>query len=132
MAALWPQEFSYSELSRDQKHPKWDHVIAFHRTMKTVEAREFNDKAFLAQWDEAVETAVRHCINRIIGLIKNNGQPVENRLVGEIKMAVNTRKKQLFGPKQKDLEILKRHYNWCKALERDIKEKGIPPWCPSR
>jgi superfamily II DNA or RNA helicase len=132
MAALWPQDFNYSELSRDHNHPKWEHVIAFHRTMKTVEAREFNDKAVIGQWSEAVETAVGQCTRRIIQLMVKQERPIEQTLRGSIKRAINYRKKTYLGEKQKDLEVLKRHYNWCKALERDIKEKGIPAWCPSR
>jgi hypothetical protein len=132
MAALWPRDFDYSELSRDQNHPKWEQVIAFHCTMKTVQAREFNDKAILGQWSEAVETAVGQCTRRIIRLMVQQDLPIEQTLRGSIRRAINYRKKLFLGEKQKDLEVLKQHYNWCKALERDIKEKGIPAWCPSR
>lgn len=127
---LEPQTYSFARLSANSADPQWKDVIDLYRMMRTKEAEEFNEKSILKQWDDAVETAVRHCTNRLLKLVIRDDRPINGEMIGRIKKAINQRKKSLFGEKQKDVEVLKRHYKWCCQLEREIIEKGIPAWCP--
>jgi hypothetical protein len=64
-------------------------------------------------------------------LIKKNGRVIDDKMKvrGEIKKKINIRKKQFFGAVENDLEVLKKHYGWCVALDRDLRERqSLPSW----
>jgi hypothetical protein len=64
-------------------------------------------------------------------LLKKSGKQIDNekQLRGAIKTAINIRKKQMFGAVENDVDILQKHYGWCVALDRDLRErKSLPQW----
>lgn len=126
-AKKYPERFDLHTILSDPAHPDWQDITSLYRGMRTKEAVEFNEKAEIKQWDEAVEVIVRHITRRVIET-RVGRVPFDPKMAGDIKRKINARKKGLFGEKRNDIAILKHHYTWCRQLERDIIASGLPPW----
>jgi hypothetical protein len=53
---------------------------------------------------------------------------MDKGLIGDIKKRINTRKKRALGAVDRDVENLRRHYNWLKNLENQLSQEGLPSW----
>lgn len=120
--------FDWPALRKDRKHPDWQQVIEDYRTMRAIEAEPNNEKAIVQQWDDAVKIAVRSVTGRVIRHLVKNGTPVEKSLAGDIAKRINTRKKRDLGGIELNLEVLRRHYQWLLALEKELREGRTPLW----
>ena len=115
----------------DPAHPDWKIVINDYRTMRRIEAEEHDERAVIEQWRDKVKLVMINLASIVVIILKKDGRKIddEKRLRGAIKNAINSRKKQLFGAVENDIEILQKHYGWCVALDRDLRErKSLPPW----
>lgn len=99
-----------------------------YRKMRNEELEQINDKSSIAQADDKVEQALRHVTNLVIRLKIGKGQRREKSMAGDIKRQINTRKRRVMGAKEKDVEVLKKHYEWLRDLELDLLDAGIPEW----
>jgi hypothetical protein len=62
-------------------------------------------------------------------LAAKNGLRVDKSMAGDIRRRINTAKKNQCGPVERDIDVLKRHYQWLKELESNIKKTSeIPVW----
>ena len=116
---------SYPELSEQQRAEK---AIELYRQMKREEAERFNDRSTVEQWKAAVEQALSYVSRRVISLMMPGAARVDRSLSGDIRKRINSRKKRSLGPVDKDVALLKRHYNWLKQLETELIDGGIPQW----
>lgn len=116
---------SYPELTELERAEK---AIELYRKMKSDEAEKFNDRSTVEQWKAAVEEALSYVSSRTIRLMMPGSTRVDRGLAGDIRKRINTRKKRALGPVDKDVALLKRHYNWLKQLESELIEGGIPQW----
>lgn len=116
---------------KDQQHPHWHVVIEAYRRARKIEAEEHDERAVIEQWRDKVTYSVTNLASIVIILLKTNGRKIddEKRLRREIKIEINSRKKQMFGAVENDLDVLKKHYGWCVALDRDLRERrSLPGW----
>lgn len=121
----------FQAMYQDDRHPSWEVVKNAYRTMRKNEAEEHDERAVIEQWRDKVTYAVTNLASIVIILLKKAGRRIEDekKLRGIIKTSINTRKKDLFGAVENDLELLKKHYGWCVALDRDLRErKSLPTW----
>ena len=103
-------------------------AIDYYLEMRRKEAEHFNDRSTVEQWKAAVEQALSYVSRRVIKEMIPGASRVDRSLSGDIRKRINTRKKRALGPVDKDVALLKRHYNWLKQLEADLIEGGIPQW----
>lgn len=124
----------FAAMENNKDHPHWKNVIQSYRTMRTVEAAEHDERAVIEQWRDKVTYAVTNIASILVKLLKKRGLEIRDekhlkKIRGEIKADINTQKKKLFGAVENDLEVLKRHYGWCTALDRSLREKKeLPSW----
>jgi hypothetical protein len=126
-----PSYVDFAGMSRDPSHPDWSAIIELYRTMRKKEAAEHDERAVHEQWRDKVSGIVSGLTGAVLIMLKRAGRNVDDqvKLRGEIKKAINTRKKQVCGAIENDIEVLTRHYGWCVALDRDIRERGsLPSW----
>ena len=103
-------------------------AIDYYLDMRRKEAEHFNDRSTVEQWKTAVEQALSYVSRRVIKEMMPGASRVDRSLSGDIRKRINTRKKRALGPVDKDVALLKRHYNWLKQLEAELIEGGIPQW----
>jgi superfamily II DNA or RNA helicase len=124
-------DLDFGSMRKDPTHVHWQIVISDFRTMRKIEADAHDERATIEQWRDKVKYAVTNLASIVVLLTKKSGRAIvdEKRLRGEIKTAINTRKKQLFGAVENDIAILQKHYGWCVALDRDLRERrSLPSW----
>lgn len=103
-------------------------AINLYLKMRRDEAERFNDRSTVEQWKTTVEQALSYVSRRVIKQMMPGAARVDRSLVGDIRKRINTRKKRALGPVDKDVALLKRHYNWLKQFEAELIEGGIPQW----
>ena len=124
----------FEGMRKDKTHPHWQTVIDDYRMMRKIEAEEHDERATIEQWRDKVKYAVTNLASIVIILLKKNGRRIvdekqEKQLRGFIKVEINSRKKKFLGAVENDLDVLKKHYGWCVALDRDLRErKSLPSW----
>jgi superfamily II DNA or RNA helicase len=133
MEALSPKALDFDALRHDKDHSDWSKVIDTYRQMRKIEAEEHDERAIIEQWREKVKFAMIDLTTVALLTLKKQGVEVNshNRMTlrGVIKKRINERKKQFLGEVSNDLELLKKHYGWCKSLDRDLRERqSVPSW----
>lgn len=121
----------FAGMRSDPKHPDWRIVIDDYRTMRRIEAEEHDERAVIEQWKDKVKFVMMNLASIVVLIMKKEGKQIddEKRLRGAIKTTINGRKKGLFGAVENDVELLKKHYGWCVALDRDLRERrSLPSW----
>ena len=103
-------------------------AIDYYLEMRRKEAEHFNDRSTVEQWKSSVEQALSYVSRRVISQMMPNATRVDRSLSGDIRKRINSRKKRALGPVDKDVALLKRHYNWLKQLESELIKGGIPQW----
>jgi hypothetical protein len=124
-------DLDFAAMRKDAAHAHWQTVISDYRTMRKIEADAHDERAIIEQWNDKVKYALTNLTSVVVILMKKNGRQIfdEKRLRGEIKKAINTRKKQMFGGVENDVDVLQKHYGWCVALDRDLRERrSLPSW----
>jgi hypothetical protein len=124
-------DLDFGSMRKDPTHAHWQIVINDYRTMRKIEADVHDERAIIEQWSDKVKYALTNLASVVVILMKTSGRQIadEKRLRGEIKRAINTRKKQLFGAVENDVDVLQKHYGWCVALDRDLRERrSLPSW----
>ena len=120
---------NFDGIKADNNHPDWERVKDIYIKMRDVEARAYNEKAVVAQWQDAVEGAVSNVANVTIKLMAIAGARIEKSLVGDIKKRINTRKKASCGAIAPEIEVLRTHYAWTVALAKQLRgTKELPAW----
>jgi len=121
----------FAAMNQNSEHPDWKTVIDSYRVLRKIETQEHDERAVIEQWRDKVQYAVTNLASIVIILLRKNGRRIEDekRLRGIIKVRINDRKCKLFGAVANDLDLLKKHYGWCVALDRDLRErKSLPAW----
>jgi len=96
--------------------------------MRKKESEQFNERAVIAQWDQAVESALTKLTSSLLRSNKGNLWPVGS-MSGDIKTRINRKKKELYGEKKPNIEVLKSHYNFIVSLEGQFIRTGkVPSW----
>lgn len=103
-------------------------AVELYRRMRRQEAERFNDRSVVEQWCEAVSGALSVVARRTVQLMTTPGVRMDKGLIGDIKKRINTRKKRTLGAVDRDVENLRRHYNWLKNLENQLSQEGLPSW----
>lgn len=105
-----------------------DKAVELYKRMRRQEAEQFNDRAVVEQWSEAVGSALSVVARRAAQLMTAQGARMDKGLMGDIKKRINSRKKRALGGVDKDISNLRRHYSWLKDLETQLLEGGVPSW----
>lgn len=105
-----------------------DKALELYKRMKREEAERFNDRASVEQWRDAVEQALSVVARRAARLLTAPGARMERSLLGDLRKRINTRKKRVLGGVDRDVQLLRQHYDWLKRLETELIEGGIPGW----
>lgn len=105
-----------------------DKALELYKRMRRQEAEQFNDRACVEQWGEAVTNALSVVTRRALQKMTMPGVRVDGSMVGDIKRRINSRKKRALGAVDKDVNILRLHYNWLKELESQLIGEGLPSW----
>lgn len=127
----------FAGMRKDPKHPHWQIAIDDYRMLRRIESAAHDERAVIEQWKDNLTYVLTNLTTTVVLLLKKQGRQIRDekelkRLRGEIKARINTRKKDLFGAVQNDIEILKKHYGWCVALDRDLRERrSLPSWLQS-
>lgn len=88
---------------------------------------EQDERAQITLWQDNVDSAVGKLAFKI-ARIRSGNKRFEKSLLGDLKKAMNQHKARDCGYVQPNVELLKRHYQWCINLQTEIKERGIPQW----
>jgi hypothetical protein len=101
----------------------------FYKSMKMKEAEAFNDRGCIEQWDQSVKTAMSVVTRRVVRLMCPPPTRPSKDLYGDVKKRINSRKKRSIGPVEKDVAILKKHWQWLQKLDTElINANGVPTW----
>lgn len=87
-----------------------------------------NERSRVEQWKEAVSGALSLVARRAAGMMTAPGARMEKSLIGDVKKRINSRKKKFLGAVDADIELLSKHYNWLKSLEKQLISEGLPSW----
>lgn len=93
---------------------------------RTAEAS--NERSRIEQWKEAVSGALSLVARRAAVMMTAPGARMEKSLIGDVKKRINSRKKKFLGAVDADIELLGKHYNWLKNLEKQLISEGLPSW----
>ena len=96
--------------------------------MKREEAERFNDRSAVEQWRQAVEGALSYVARRAARSMTAPAARMDRSLLGDLRKRINSRKKRALGAVDKDVQLLKTHYQWLKNLETELIETGVPGW----
>ena len=103
-------------------------AVELYKRMKREEAERFNERSAVEQWRQAVEQALSVVARRAARLMAAPGARMDRSLLGDLRKRINSRKKRALGAVDKDVQLLKTHYQWLKNLETELIEGGIPAW----
>ncbi|CAK0778693.1 DEAD/DEAH box helicase [Gammaproteobacteria bacterium] len=110
-------------------HAQWMRMAENHyRQLRQREAEEFNSKSTIVQWEEQVNNLLSHVTGNVIKLMSSANTRIEKSMPGDIKKRINGRKKMSIGPVEKDVTTLRRHWNWLKNLDDNLRTSGVPAW----
>jgi hypothetical protein len=119
----------FAALYADGANEGWNTVVEMYRKMRTVEAREIDEKAVIAQWRASVKSATGALTGLVIRQMVRDGTAIEKSLPGDIKKRINERKKAACGEIVNQIDICRAHYDWLTALDREIrKSESLPSW----
>jgi hypothetical protein len=105
-----------------------DKAMELYKRMKREEAERFNDRACVEQWRDAVEQALSVVARRAAALMTAPNTRMDRSLLGDLRKRINTRKKRMLGAVDRDVQLLRQHYDWLKKLETELLAGGIPGW----
>ena len=105
-----------------------DKAVELYKRMKREEAERFNDRACVEQWRDAVEQALSLVARRAAALMTTPNTRMDRSLLGDLRKRINTRKKRVLGAVDRDVQLLRQHYDWLKKLETELLAGGIPGW----
>ncbi len=104
-------------------------AIQLVKQMRTQEAEAINEKSVVTQWKNAVDEALSVLAGNVIRLAKSNGLRVDKSFISDLKKRINGRKKRDVGAVEVNVDVYRKHYEWIKRLESQLKEiKEIPEW----
>lgn len=113
----------------DPSHPIWAKAVEGVRRMRTEEAEALNEKSIIVQWKDSVDNALSVVSGNVIRIAKSNGMRVDKAFVSDLKRRINGRKKRDLGPIAVNVDVYRRHYEWLKRLEDQMKtNREIPSW----
>lgn len=105
------------------------YLIEAVKAMRQQEANAMDEKSIVIQWSDAVEGAVSVIAGNVIRMLTTKGARVEKSMAGDLRRRINVAKKRELGAVDKDVDLLKRHYQWLKQLENRIQTtKELPTW----
>jgi superfamily II DNA or RNA helicase len=105
------------------------YMIKAVQCMRKKEAEAMDEKSIVIQWSDAVDSAVSVIAGNVIRMLTARGVRVDKSMVGDLRRRINGAKKRDLGAVDKDIELLKRHYQWLKQLEVRIQQtKELPSW----
>lgn len=117
--------------------PTWDdylqdaelqeRVRTAYKKVMSAEHADQDERAQITFWQGNVDSAIGTLASKIARL-RSNGKRFEKSLIGDLKKVMNQRKARDCGPVRPDVQLFKRHYQWCINLQTEIKERGIPQW----
>jgi len=119
--------FSEDDL-KDKQSDLWKHAIEGVRMMRSQDAEAHNERSVILQWEEAVKAATSTVTGNAIRLLTKRGVRIDKAMIGDIKKRINTRKKRDLDAAEKNIESMRRHYNWLNNLNRQLETEGVPPW----
>lgn len=117
----------WKDLENNPDHPAWEKAEMGYRSMRRREQEEHNDRSMVEQWKEKVNQALSFLTGRVVRII-TNGQRYDKGLLGDIKKRINAKKARDLGRIEKDVMIVKKHYQWLVNLESAIIDNGVPEW----
>jgi len=101
-------------------------ALALYKQMRREESERFNDPSRVEQWDQQVQNALSTVARRVARKMCPGRS--DKQLIGDIRKRINTKKKRSIGGIEKDVQTLKRHWDWLVALDREVKNQEVPSW----
>ena len=101
-------------------------ALSLYRQMRREDAERFNERSTVEQWDQQVQNALSTVARRVAK--KMSPGRSDKNLIGDIRKRINTKKKRSIGGIEKDVQTLKRHWNWLVELDREVAQKEVPAW----
>lgn len=101
-------------------------ALALYKQMRREESERFNDRSSVEQWDQQVQNALSTVARRVARKMCPGRS--DKQLIGDIRKRINTRKKRSIGGIEKDVQTLRRHWDWLVALDREVKNQEVPSW----
>jgi len=105
-----------------------DAATTLYKEMRKRECESMNVESETRQWGDSVNYALSKLVGLVVRERYGKGTRVEGRVRGDIKKALNTRKRRAVGQKTKDIEVCKKHYKWLRQVESQIQNEGLPSW----
>lgn len=113
----------------DTQSDLWKYAIQGVQKMRTQEAEIHNERSVILQWEEAVKAAVSTATGNAIKLLTKSGMRVDRSMIGDIKKRVYSQKKRSLGAAEKNIDSLKKHYQWLVNLNQQMtNEEAVPQW----
>jgi len=101
-------------------------ALALYKQMRREESERFNDRSSVEQWDQQVQNALSTVARRVARKMCPGRS--DKQLIGDIRKRINTKKKRSIGGIEKDVQTLRRHWDWLVALDREVKNQEVPSW----
>ena len=108
--------------------PRFQHVMNLLRDARVKEDELMNEQSITERWHNAVKQATQKVAGAAMRRHQRNGNRVDQSLVGDLKKRINSRKSWDVGPLVKDVEQLKRHYQWLVELDKVLQGGALPLW----
>lgn len=120
--------FTKSDLDNPESEV-WGKAMEGVRKMRTAEAEQMNEKSTIKQWKDSVDNALSVVAGNVIKMAKSKGLRVEKSFFGDVKKRINGRKKREIGAIEVDVDVYRKHYEWLKRLETQLKvTRVMPEW----
>jgi len=101
-------------------------ALALYKQMRREESERFNDRSSVEQLDQQVQNALSVVARRVARKICPGRS--DKQLIGDIRKRINTKKKRSIGGIERDVQTLRRHWDWLVALDREVKNQEVPSW----
>jgi len=120
--------FTKSDLDNPESEV-WSKAEEGVRRMRAAEAEQMNEKSAIKQWKDSVDNALSVVAGNVIKMAKSNGLRVEKSFFGDVKKRINGKKKREIGAIEVDVDVYRKHYEWLKRLETQLKStRAMPEW----
>jgi len=107
----------------------WNEVQKRLQADRVSQMQAMNLESESAQLHQQVQNAFNDVKSKVMSLMRARPDARHPKdLAADIAKRINIRKKRELGEIDKDPQVLRKHWDWLVALDKQLKQEGIPSW----